>query len=52
MCPLIFLSGDDSLSGFNRPQLEALAHASLTVGGKLGELLTSLWGLWLFPLRL
>jgi hypothetical protein len=46
---LIFLSGDDYLSGFSRPQLEALAHASLTLGGKLGELLTSLWGLWLFP---
>jgi Domain of unknown function (DUF4386) len=49
VAPLIFLSGDDYLSAFTRPQLEALAHASLSLGAKLGELLTSLWGVWLFP---
>jgi hypothetical protein len=49
VAPLIFLSGADYLSAFNRPQLEALAYASLSLAGKQGELLTSIWGLWLFP---
>jgi hypothetical protein len=31
------------------PAAEALAYASLGVCGKLVELLTSIWGLWLFP---
>jgi len=47
--PLVFLSGAEYLSAFDRPQLEALAYASLGVAGKQGELLTSIWGLWLFP---
>jgi hypothetical protein len=49
VAPLILLSGGDSLSAFNRSQLEALAYASLKLLGKQGELLTSIWGLWLFP---
>jgi hypothetical protein len=49
VAPLILLSGAESLSAFNRPQLEALAYTSLTLNGKLVELLTSIWGLWLFP---
>ena len=49
MAPLMFLSGADYLSAFDRPQLEQLAYASLSLFGKQGQLLTSLWGLWLFP---
>jgi hypothetical protein len=49
VAPLILLSGADYLSALNRPQLEALAYASLGLAGKQGELLTSIWGLWLFP---
>jgi hypothetical protein len=47
--PLIFLSGSDSLSAFSRPQLETLAYTSLSMAGREGQLLTSIWGLWLFP---
>jgi Domain of unknown function (DUF4386) len=49
VAPLILLSGDGSLASFSPPQLEALAYTSLTLSAKLGELLMSLWGLWLFP---
>lgn len=52
VAPLVLLSGEDYLSGFNRPQLEALAYGSLSLSGKLVELLTSIWGLWLFPFAL
>jgi hypothetical protein len=47
--PLMLLRGEEYLAAFNRPQLEALAYASLSLNGKLGELVMSLWGLWLFP---
>jgi hypothetical protein len=47
--PLMLLRGEEYLAAFNRPQLEALAYASLSLSSKLGELLMSLWGLWLFP---
>jgi Domain of unknown function (DUF4386) len=49
VAPLMLLSGEGSLSAFNGPQLEALAYAALTLNEKLVELLTSIWGLWLFP---
>jgi uncharacterized protein DUF4386 len=49
VAPLIFLSGADYLAAFSRPQLDSLAYASLSLGGKQGQLLTSIWGLWLFP---
>jgi hypothetical protein len=49
VAPLILLSGDGSLASFSPPQLEALAYTSLTLSAKLGELLMSIWGLWLFP---
>ena len=49
VAPLILLSGGEYLSAFDRPQLEALAHTSLTLNSKLAELLMSIWGLWLFP---
>jgi hypothetical protein len=47
--PLMLLGEADELPGLSRPQLEALAYASLRLADKLGEVLTSLWGLWLFP---
>jgi hypothetical protein len=49
LAPLFLLSGADYLSALTRPQLEALAYASLKLGEKQGQLLTSFWGLWLFP---
>jgi Domain of unknown function (DUF4386) len=49
VAPLILLNGEQYLSAFTRPQLESLAHASLSLSSKLVELLTSIWGLWLFP---
>ena len=47
--PLMLLKGSSYASAFNRPQLEALSYAALNLIGKEGELLTILWGLWLFP---
>jgi hypothetical protein len=47
--PLMLLKGEEYLAAFTRPQLEALAYASLSLSSRLGELLMSLWGLWLFP---
>lgn len=49
VAPLVLLGGADYLSAFTRPQLEALAYGSLTLFGKQGDLLTTFWGLWLFP---
>jgi Domain of unknown function (DUF4386) len=47
--PLVLLGSADELSALSRPQLEALAYASLRVADRLGEVLTSIWGLWLLP---
>jgi Domain of unknown function (DUF4386) len=49
VAPLVLLGGDGSLAAFDRSQLEALAYTSLSLSGKLVELLMSIWGLWLFP---
>ncbi len=49
MAPLVFLSGADFLSVFSKPQLDALSFGFLRWGGSLGRLVTSIWGLWLFP---
>ena len=49
--PLLLLKGEEYVAAFTRAQLEALAYASLNLSTRLGELLMSLWGLWLFPLR-
>ncbi len=49
MAPLDLLIGNDFLSVFTRPQLEALSLAFLYLGGNLSVLLTSFWGLWLIP---
>jgi hypothetical protein len=47
--PLVLLSGADFLSVFSRAQLEALAYAFLRLNSTLGQLLMSIWGLWLIP---
>lgn len=47
--PLMLLKGADHLSAFSRPQLETLSYLSLSLVGRQAEILTSLWGLWLFP---
>jgi hypothetical protein len=49
LAPLVLLGGAEYLSVFTRPQLEALAYASIVLHGKQGQLVTSIWGLWLFP---
>jgi hypothetical protein len=49
LAPLVLLSGADYLSAFSRPQLETLAFASLSLLEEQGSVLTSIWGLWLFP---
>ena len=51
LTPLVLLKAD-YLSAFTRPQLEALAFASLRWGNNLGQLLTIFWGMWLFPFGL
>jgi len=43
------LSGAEYSSAISRPQLEALSYASFSLAGRQGEMLTALWGLWLFP---
>lgn len=47
--PLVLLSGSGYLSVFTRQQLETLSYLSLSLLGRQGDLLTTLWGLWLFP---
>jgi len=47
--PLMLLKGEEYLAAFTRPQLEALAYASLSLNDRLVEVVMSLWGLWLFP---
>lgn len=47
--PLMLLKSADHLTAFTGPQLETLSYAALSLLGRQGEILTSLWGLWLFP---
>jgi hypothetical protein len=49
VAPLVLLSGADFLAPFSRAELEALAFGSFRMAGRQGQLLTLLWGLWLFP---
>jgi hypothetical protein len=49
MAPLDLLLGNNFLSVFTRPQLEALSLGFLYLGGNLSVLLTAFWGLWLIP---
>jgi hypothetical protein len=49
VAPLILLSGADYLSAFTRPQLETLALAFLRLRSGGVNLVSVLWGLWLFP---
>jgi hypothetical protein len=47
--PLIFLNGDEYLSIFTQPQLEALALGFLRLHSSGANLAIAFWGLWLFP---
>ena len=50
--PLVLLRGPEYLAAFTPQQLQALSYASLRLFSKQGELLTAIWGLWLFPFGL
>jgi hypothetical protein len=47
--PFIFSSEPSYLAVFSKAQLDGLALGYLRLGNFLSELLTSFWGLWLFP---
>lgn len=47
--PLVLMSGASFLSVFSKDQLDAMALGFLRLGNSLGDLVTLLWGLWLFP---
>jgi hypothetical protein len=47
--PLVLMSGASFLSVFSKGQLDAMALGFLRLGNSLGDLVTLLWGLWLFP---
>ncbi len=50
--PLQLLSGAGSTSAFTKPQLDALAMASLRIGSGGAAVPIGFWGLWLFPFGL
>jgi len=47
--PLVFLGSPEYLPAFSGQQLQGLSYAALRLADKQGELLTAIWGLWLFP---
>lgn len=47
--PLFLLKGTAYSAAFSQPELEALAYTSLKFAGAEGQLLTWIWGVWLFP---
>jgi uncharacterized protein DUF4386 len=47
--PLVFTKENSYFADFSEPQLAALGFGFTRVGHSLSELLTSFWGLWLFP---
>jgi Domain of unknown function (DUF4386) len=47
--PLVLLGGDDYLSAFPRPQLEAMALNALRQFSQGAAVSTTFWGLWLVP---
>lgn len=47
--PLVLLSDASYLEVFTRAQREALAYSFLRLNNSLGQLLMSIWGLWLIP---
>lgn len=49
---LVILSGDDFLSVFAKPQLDALAYVFLRLYSQAGPAIQIFWGLWLFPFGL
>jgi Domain of unknown function (DUF4386) len=52
IAPLILLSGDDYLSVFDKPQLDALATVFLNLRGHGVRAVMAFWGLWLLPFGL
>lgn len=50
IAPLMLLSGDDFLSVFTKPQLDALALGFLRLRNSGINLVSVFWGLWLLPL--
>lgn len=49
---LVVLSGDEFLSVFAKPQLDALAYVFLRLYSQAGPAIQIFWGLWLFPFGL
>lgn len=49
LTPLVLLGGDDYLSAFPRPQLEAMALNALRQFSQGATVSATFWGLWLFP---
>lgn len=47
--PLIFSSDSGYLAVFSKAQLDGLALGFLRLGNLLSQILSSFWGLWLFP---
>lgn len=47
--PLVLLQSPTAAAVFGREQLEALSFLALQLGNRQGDLLTAIWGLWLFP---
>jgi hypothetical protein len=47
--PLQFLSGAEYMAVFTKPQLDALALASLRLRAAAAAVPLAFWGLWLFP---
>ena len=52
MAPLVLLSGDQYLTVFDQPQLDALATGCLNLRGHGVRAVMALWGLWLVPFGL
>jgi hypothetical protein len=49
MTPLVLLTDPDSFSAFATAQRIDLSLMSFSWGASLGQIVTSIWGLWLFP---
>src|SRR5262245_15311283 len=52
LMPVFYAAGGSIVAGLSRPQLDALTMASMRSTSSLGQLLTSIWGLWLVPFGL
>jgi hypothetical protein len=47
--PLVFTSSNNAFAAVSKTELDTLGFGLTRVGHSLSELLTSFWGLWLFP---